>query len=725
MAINYDTASSGGIDQQIQDKADTYRNNPQALQQEYKVSGDLMDLLVLQEMNKRRKAIQNEMAMQMEQKPQSVAEQEYEEAKGGIKDDIVKQTSKLLQEKQKRAATNQQRMMAGVPPTGVPAAAQRRPANPQMMAGITGVPPRAPVNPRGTGIAANRVPSSPTAYGAGGGIVSFGDGGKVAWSDLSPEQQSRTTLTEAQWDVISEGAQDRWVKHFAKHPEPSEYTLKEERGPMRNMSISSAMQEHAKTRPAVPGNLSYFTDSAEEREAAIQGRAESDPYVESMRSLLRGGEGVPGEGIWNVAPEVDPAAAAAASGPTPLSLQQAQNAAQVQVDPNIARQNAFFAGQSASNQPLVADQFDSPAPSLYDEMRNVGKGPLPGADTTRMEGLRDEIAGAIPPVRDPLIAPTTRGADPSIYDKGTAERDDIRAKLTDISNQDPYDARAAAAEFTGNVMDRSGIQGRYDDMIQAQRDSQTRIEADRDKYGMYDAFGDMGQGLAGLGESYTRQRGRYREEDKSLLGTQQELMKAAISSDIDIGKVMVEAGMASEDSVRDSIVSALDRRNNIVTDERQELSEQATRDLNIMVENVRLEDSRIAALQSSLSAILDSETSMVTARLNAQMMREREQLHALKFIGEDRRKAQELLQKAEKDISEIRILYDGMAAEAIVDFEWTHGQKMTPEQLTNAVNKIRAMHKTMGDLQEEKHRKAVELTRSTLGLTELTVTQSP
>ena len=183
--------------------------------------------------------------------------------------------------------------------------------------------------------------------------------------------------------------------------------------------------------------------------------------------------------------------------------------------------------------------------------------------------------------------------------------------------------------------------------------------------------------------------------------------------------------MASEDSVRDSIVSALDRRNNIVTDERQELSEQATRDLNIMVENVRLEDSRIAALQSSLSAILDSETSMVTARLNAQMMREREQLHALKFIGEDRRKAQELLQKAEKDISEIRILYDGMAAEAIVDFEWTHGQKMTPEQLTNAVNKIRAMHKTMGDLQEEKHRKAVELTRSTLGLTELTVTQSP
>ena len=713
-----------GIDEKVSDLSDTYRNNPKGLQDKYRMSGDLVDLIALQRINEERKAKQKEIAMQMEQNPQSVAEQEYEQTKGLIKDDIVNQTGKLLQEKQKRAAMNQQRMMGNKLPAGVPAAARRRP--PTNMAGIGGVPPRAPVNPRGTGIAANRVPSSPTAYGAGGGIVSFARGG-LAWSDLSPEEQKRSPFNEAQWSRIPELNRQRYVDSFEKHPNPTQAVLDVEQGGMKTQAINAIIksldipsERHGKWVNPIGAARDYYFRSAEDLAAEDALREELLPQ---QQDLIAWREGDPREGTgpWNIPPEVD--TAATTGGPTPLSLQQAQNAAQVKVDPNIARQNAFFAGQTASNQPLVANQFDSPAPSLEDEMRNIGRGPLPGVDTTRMEGLRDEIAGAIPPVRDPLIAPTTRGADPSIYDKGTAERDDIRAKLTDISNQDPYAARDAAAEFTGNVMDRSGIQGRYDDMIQAQQDLQAKIEADRAKYGMYDAFGDMGDyGLASLGESFTRQRSRYREEDKSLLGTQQELMKAAINSDTEIGKVMVEAGMASEASVRSSIVNALDNRNNIVTDERQELSEQATRDLNIMVENVRLEDSRIAAIQSSLSAILDSETSMVTARLNAQMTREREQLNALKYIGENRHNAQELLQKAETDISNIRILYDEMAAEAIVEFKWSAtGQDMTPEQLTNAENEIRALYRDMADLQEEKHRKAIDLTTAGLGLTGLTV----
>jgi len=210
MAINYDTAPSGGIDQQVQDKADTYRKNPEGLFGQYRASGDLIDLIALQRLNEERKAKQKEIAMQMEQKPQNVAQQEYEQAKGLIKDDIVGQTSKLLQEKQKRAATNQQRMM-----TGVPAAARRRP--PTNMAGITGVPPRAPVNPRGTGIAANRVPSSPTAYGAGGGIVSFQNTGYVNPRTGRPFSKAAIEMlgyTQQEWANLDDAERGAVIEKF-------------------------------------------------------------------------------------------------------------------------------------------------------------------------------------------------------------------------------------------------------------------------------------------------------------------------------------------------------------------------------------------------------------------------------------------------------------------------------------------------------------------------------
>ena len=134
---------------------------------------------------------------------------------------------------------NQQRMMGNKLPAGVPAAARRRP--PTNMAGIGGVPPRAPVNPRGTGIAANRVPSSPTAYGAGGGIVSFARGG-LAWSDLSPEEQKRSPFNEAQWSRIPELNRQRYVDSFEKHPNPTQAVLDVEQGGMKTQAINAIIK---------------------------------------------------------------------------------------------------------------------------------------------------------------------------------------------------------------------------------------------------------------------------------------------------------------------------------------------------------------------------------------------------------------------------------------------------------------------------------------------------
>ena len=692
MTINYDTAPSGGIDEKVSDLSDTYRNNPEGLQSKYRMSGDLVDLIALQRINKERKAKQQEIAMQMEQKPQNVAQQEYEQAKGLIKDDIVGQTSKLLQEKQKRAVTNQQRMVGGKPPTGIPAAAQRRPANPQMMAGITGVPPRAPVNPRGTGIAANRVPSSPTAYGAGGGIVSFADGDEVR---LSAEEILKSiNHTPESFRNLSEAKQAELIKY-----------LNTQRAAQRPDMFTRA--------GAAAGDLFFGALGAPLNILGDVARHQGVVHPETK--FL--GEYDPGL--------LSKAAQARADDPNLQPLRPADLRAhdlgaitpQVQTPPPIPQiPSTPVLGETDS-------EFDSPAPSLEDQLLGLTRADARPTEESRIDEYRELLGEAVVPERGAMSVPTARDIDPTGYDKGTAERADDQTQLKEISDQDPKVARGESAEWAGEVMDRSGIQTRYDDMIQAQQDLQTGIEADRAKYGMYDAFGDMGNyGLASLGESYTRQRGRYREEDKSLLGTQQELMKAAISSDTDIGKVMVEAGMASEDSVRDSIVSALDNRNNIVTDERRESSEQANRVLEAQMEDIRAQDRRIASIQSQIATQVSVEAKLALGAMQHQLMQEENNIKALGYLMKDRATGEALLVEAEKNVAMIRsdIMTMGLAAAEGNEFGiWA---KLTPEEQLEEKNKLLEDYKLLADRNEKKFRQAIATTRSRIQ-NDLTVTQ--
>ena len=72
--------ATGGIDSQIQDKMDTYRSNPQALQKAVGVTKQTVDVMALQklisEKNEKAKALMAE----SEQNPKTIAEQRQEEA---------------------------------------------------------------------------------------------------------------------------------------------------------------------------------------------------------------------------------------------------------------------------------------------------------------------------------------------------------------------------------------------------------------------------------------------------------------------------------------------------------------------------------------------------------------------------------------------------------------------------------------------------------------------
>ena len=136
--------NSRGLGEQVQRKKEAYQSNPQALQQQYQQSQQLVDLLALQQLKSEKEAAARNMQMQMQQNPATIAQQREQEVLGMIKQeqgrklgDVAQRTAGTLGQINKRAQQNVQRTAKqGLPSIGGP---QRPPANapqkPAMMAG--------------------------------------------------------------------------------------------------------------------------------------------------------------------------------------------------------------------------------------------------------------------------------------------------------------------------------------------------------------------------------------------------------------------------------------------------------------------------------------------------------------------------------------------------------------------------------------------------------------
>ena len=138
----------GGIDQQIQQKVDAYRGNPQQLMQRYQQNQELIDLLALQKLKSEKDAAAREMQMQMQTSPQTIKQQREAELLGRTKDEMVQQTSGIMQERAKRQQQNMQRT-----------------AN-------QGLP---------------QLPAGNMQKMAGGGIVAFAEGGPLQQEDVNAQ----------------------------------------------------------------------------------------------------------------------------------------------------------------------------------------------------------------------------------------------------------------------------------------------------------------------------------------------------------------------------------------------------------------------------------------------------------------------------------------------------------------------------------------------------------
>eukprot|EP00918_Siedleckia_nematoides_P018788 GHVU01040133.1.p1 GENE.GHVU01040133.1~~GHVU01040133.1.p1 ORF type:complete len:740 (-),score=62.36 GHVU01040133.1:492-2711(-) len=162
----------GGIDSQVQDRMDTYRSNPKALQKAYGIGKQTIDLLALQKLNTEKKQAAAAMQAAQQQQPGTIAEQREAEALELIKAETNNSLGDL---------TNRTKDTLGQQAT-VQKKAQQRIGKPNQgggLAALLGSGPKPPAaNPQAGGLAGARMAQAAAQQGgprrmAQGGIVGF------------------------------------------------------------------------------------------------------------------------------------------------------------------------------------------------------------------------------------------------------------------------------------------------------------------------------------------------------------------------------------------------------------------------------------------------------------------------------------------------------------------------------------------------------------------------
>jgi hypothetical protein len=165
-----------GIDQEVQNKVDAYRGNPNALAQQYSQNQQLIDLLALQKLKSEKESAAREMQIKMggQQMP-TIAEARENEVLDLTKQELAQNTTGAMQQQQaqkQQAAKDLVERSAQMPMQ----------SQSPMMQGVAGLP-------------ANNM--SPQAMAAGG-IVAFQEGGR-AEDEIDPERNREIMrLVEAQ-----------------------------------------------------------------------------------------------------------------------------------------------------------------------------------------------------------------------------------------------------------------------------------------------------------------------------------------------------------------------------------------------------------------------------------------------------------------------------------------------------------------------------------------------
>jgi hypothetical protein len=162
-----------GIDQQVQQRIDAYRGNPQKLQQQYAQKKDIFDLIALNRITEEQESAANQMRLDAAKKGTlpSIYAQKESQALDNAKKEVIDEQAGIMQNKMRQMQEAQKKVLqsAGAPP--MPGQATPQPQQPPS-AGLAGLP-------------------APNIQGmAGGGIVAFDQGGSTG------EEEARRAMEE-------------------------------------------------------------------------------------------------------------------------------------------------------------------------------------------------------------------------------------------------------------------------------------------------------------------------------------------------------------------------------------------------------------------------------------------------------------------------------------------------------------------------------------------------
>jgi hypothetical protein len=172
-----------GIDAQVKQRM---AQNPQRLQQSYKRTGDILDLIALQMIKSERDKKKKDMMLKMQENPETIKQQMERDLFRQTKADLVKQTGGILALQQARQQKNLQKAASGKPRPPMAGIAQPfnrpKPKTPTM------------ANPLAVGLAKAPAPNMQgmTRRAAQGGIVGF----EGPEGSFVPEEYTSPDLTD-------------------------------------------------------------------------------------------------------------------------------------------------------------------------------------------------------------------------------------------------------------------------------------------------------------------------------------------------------------------------------------------------------------------------------------------------------------------------------------------------------------------------------------------------
>jgi transcriptional regulator of met regulon len=277
-----------GIDQQVQQTADAYRGKPQMLQQKYAQNQQLIDLLALQKLKSDKEEASRQMALSMQGKPPTIADQRESQVLDMTKKEVIDQQSGIMQNKMQQQQAAQQKLMQAAGAPQMPAQAAPQPQLPPS-AGLAGL-------------------SAPNIQGmAGGGIVAFagptgsrveGDEGEAEARRYMEQQRQRQSAPQQTREAAPRGGMQAGLDALlAIRPEElfkqrseqaamdANYNAEERAGKQRIIDERSAAYDRNKFARALMGMAGYSSPALA---IAGGGAAAANDADQAMRERQRG-----------------------------------------------------------------------------------------------------------------------------------------------------------------------------------------------------------------------------------------------------------------------------------------------------------------------------------------------------------------------------------------------------------------------------------------------------